>query len=69
MLMLVAIMQADAAVTRSCIEEGEYGRYRLWGAIGEQRAEGGVWPLPLGYKRSLPSLALPLFPSPQAGAA
>ena len=30
----VTIM-ADAAVTLSCTEEGEYGRYRLWGAIGE----------------------------------
>ena len=36
--MVVVTVQADAAVTRSCIEEGEYGRYRLWGAIGEQRA-------------------------------
>ena len=33
----VTIM-ADAAVTSSCTEEGEYGRYRLWGAIGEMSA-------------------------------
>ncbi|GAX86214.1 hypothetical protein CEUSTIGMA_g13627.t1 [Chlamydomonas eustigma] len=29
----VTIM-ADTAVTSSCTEEGEYGKYRLWGAIG-----------------------------------
>lgn len=26
--------QADAAVCGSCTEDGEYGRYRLWGAVG-----------------------------------
>ena len=24
----------DAKVTQQCLEEGEYGRYRLWGAVG-----------------------------------
>ncbi|KAG1659725.1 hypothetical protein FOA52_012265 [Chlamydomonas sp. UWO 241] len=64
-------VMADAAVTRSCTVEGEYGWYRLWGAVGwggMSTVAGavldayGIWTaLWIGALLSLPAAWLSLY--------